>query len=248
LDRVTTAGTPAAAAAPAATGAQAVYEAAPLAGELISKKELLAQTGISYGQLYRWKRDGLLPEEWFIKRSSFTGQETYLPREQALSRVKTILELKDSRSLEQLAQLFTPSQEARYSLDFLQGLPGVNRALLQGLAARLGKPEGGQPGLNFGQAVLVLALGGQAELDAATAQTLALAALPAAGLWAGESMGCALIAVALEATAQAAVSYHIVYYQATTPPLTDSGARLVAMLDLPWAAELIRINSTQLAN
>lgn len=41
---------------------------------LISKRELLENTGISYGQLYRWKREGLIPEEWFIKRASFTGQ------------------------------------------------------------------------------------------------------------------------------------------------------------------------------
>ena len=30
---------------------------------LISKKELLDLTGISYGQLYRWKRKGLIPED-----------------------------------------------------------------------------------------------------------------------------------------------------------------------------------------
>ena len=46
---------------------------------LISKKDLLNETGISYGQLYRWKREGLIPEEWFIKQPSFTGQA----REQA---------------------------------------------------------------------------------------------------------------------------------------------------------------------
>lgn len=46
---------------------------------LISKKEVLSQTGISYGQLYRWKRKGLIPEEWFIRRSTFTGQETFFP-------------------------------------------------------------------------------------------------------------------------------------------------------------------------
>lgn len=47
--------------------------------ELISKKELLEMTGISYGQLYRWKRKQLLPEDWFIRRSAFTGQETFFP-------------------------------------------------------------------------------------------------------------------------------------------------------------------------
>ena len=56
--------------------------------ELISKKELLQQTGISYGQLYRWKREKLIPEEWFIKQSSYTGQETFFPREQ-ISRTRT---------------------------------------------------------------------------------------------------------------------------------------------------------------
>lgn len=45
--------------------------------ELISKKDLLDETGISYGQLYRWKRKQLIPEEWFIRKSTFTGQETF---------------------------------------------------------------------------------------------------------------------------------------------------------------------------
>ena len=58
--------------------------------DLISKKELLAQTGISYGQLYRWKRARLIPEEWFLKQSAFTGQETFFPREQVLRRIQAI--------------------------------------------------------------------------------------------------------------------------------------------------------------
>lgn len=45
--------------------------------QLISKKELLEETSISYGQLYRWKRKNLIPEEWFIRKSTFTGQETF---------------------------------------------------------------------------------------------------------------------------------------------------------------------------
>jgi hypothetical protein len=48
---------------------------------LISKKELLEITGISYGALYRWKRKNLIPEEWFIKKSTFTGQETFFPKD-----------------------------------------------------------------------------------------------------------------------------------------------------------------------
>ena len=45
---------------------------------LISKKEVLEKMGISYGQLYCWKRKGLIPEAWFIRRSTFTGQETFI--------------------------------------------------------------------------------------------------------------------------------------------------------------------------
>ena len=45
--------------------------------DLISKKELLERYGISYGALYRWKRMGLIPESWFLRRSTPSGQETY---------------------------------------------------------------------------------------------------------------------------------------------------------------------------
>ncbi len=70
----------------------------------ISKKELLKQTGISYGQLYRWKREGLIPEEWFEKRSAFTGQETFFPRELVLERVKGIQSMKDDLSLSEIRE------------------------------------------------------------------------------------------------------------------------------------------------
>ena len=76
--------------------------------ELISKKELLATTGISYGQLYRWKRKNIIPEEWFIKKSSFTGQETYFPRQKVLERINKIMDMKDDLSLDDLAEKFSP--------------------------------------------------------------------------------------------------------------------------------------------
>lgn len=71
--------------------------------ELISKKELLERYGISYGALYRWKRMGLIPEGWFLRRSTSTGQETFFRREQICQRVELILERKESQSLEELA-------------------------------------------------------------------------------------------------------------------------------------------------
>lgn len=80
--------------------------------ELISKKELLELTGISYGQLYRWKRKKLIPEEWFIRKSTFTGQETFFPKEKILARIEKIKELKDELSLDELAGMLSPNPAA----------------------------------------------------------------------------------------------------------------------------------------
>ncbi|MCZ8514639.1 YhbD family protein [Paenibacillus filicis] len=77
--------------------------------QLISKKDLLELTGISYGQLYRWKRKNLIPEEWFIRKSTFTGQETFFPKEQILARIDKILNMKDDLSLDELADVFSPN-------------------------------------------------------------------------------------------------------------------------------------------
>lgn len=87
---------------------------------LISKKDLLAITGISYGQLYRWKRQRLIPEEWFIKKASYTGQETFFPRDSIISRVQTILQLKDTYSMEQLAAMFESGGEKSAGLSSKQ--------------------------------------------------------------------------------------------------------------------------------
>lgn len=77
--------------------------------EVISKKDLLELTGISYGQLYRWKRKNLIPEEWFIRRSSYTGQETFFPKLKILQRIDRIINMKDGLSLDELADVFSPS-------------------------------------------------------------------------------------------------------------------------------------------
>ena len=88
--------------------------------EEISKKDLLILTGISYGQLYRWKRKGLIPEAWFNKRASFTGQETYFPKDLVIERIDKILELKDDRSLEELSKIINSSEIRKYSLEELK--------------------------------------------------------------------------------------------------------------------------------
>ena len=77
--------------------------------DLISKKELLETTNISYGQLYRWKRKGLIPESWFRKKSAFTGQETFFPRQEILERVERIKGMKEDVALSELADLLSPT-------------------------------------------------------------------------------------------------------------------------------------------
>jgi hypothetical protein len=76
--------------------------------QLISKKDLLDEADISYGQLYRWKRKNLIPEDWFIRKSTFTGQETFFPREKILDRISKIKQFKNDISLDDLADVFSP--------------------------------------------------------------------------------------------------------------------------------------------
>ena len=72
--------------------------------DLISKKELLEHYRISYGALYRWKRMGLIPEGWFLRRSAPTGQETFFHRAQICPRIELILQNKERVSLDALAE------------------------------------------------------------------------------------------------------------------------------------------------
>ncbi|SDN50831.1 YhbD family protein [Bacillus sp. OK048] len=77
--------------------------------ELISKKDLLDLAGISYGQLYRWKRKDLIPEDWFIRKSTFTGQETFFPKQKIVERINKIQTMKENLSLDELAEMFSPN-------------------------------------------------------------------------------------------------------------------------------------------
>ncbi len=74
--------------------------------ELISKKDLLELYEISYGALYRWKRKGLIPEEWFIKKATVTGHETFFPRKLVCERVELIKKQKGDVSLDELSREF----------------------------------------------------------------------------------------------------------------------------------------------
>ncbi|WP_409298370.1 DUF4004 family protein [Peribacillus sp. SCS-26] len=79
--------------------------------QLISKKDLLELAGISYGQLYRWKRKNLIPDDWFIRKSTFTGQETFFPRARMMNRIAKIQNMKEGEmSLDDIAAFLSPGE------------------------------------------------------------------------------------------------------------------------------------------
>lgn len=108
--------------------------------DLISKKELLQMTGISYGQLYRWKREKLIPEEWFIKQSSFTGQETFFPKVKILNRIETIQNLKDEYSLDEIAKMISPELTDRiFQVDDIRIIKEIDDEILSNFRVALDK-------------------------------------------------------------------------------------------------------------
>ena len=79
---------------------------------LISKKELLERYHISYGALYRWKRKGLIPDEWFLKKATATGQETFFPEKLVCERIERIQSMKEDVLLDELAKQFSGEEKA----------------------------------------------------------------------------------------------------------------------------------------
>lgn len=86
------------------------------AEHLISKKDLLAKYKISYGALYRWKRKGLIPEEWFIKKATSTGQETFFPATVICERIEWIQNQKEDVLLDDLAHKLTHEEQSNAGL------------------------------------------------------------------------------------------------------------------------------------
>lgn len=109
---------------------------------LISKKDLLKITKISYGQLYRWKRKKLIPEEWFIKKSVTTGQETFFPKEKILGRVEEILNLKDGISLDDLAFKFSgKGKEVLLTRDYIINSNIISKVVINIFEEYMGKDD-----------------------------------------------------------------------------------------------------------
>ncbi|PAC86105.1 DUF4004 domain-containing protein [Bacillus subtilis] len=109
--------------------------------QLISKKELLERTSISYGQLYRWKRKNLIPEEWFIRKSTFTGQETFFPREEILKRISMIQKMKENLSLDEMREMLSPKmKDVSMTADELLHKGLVSRPALEAYSEDGGSP------------------------------------------------------------------------------------------------------------
>lgn len=110
--------------------------------ELISKKDLLREKEISYGQLYRWKRKNLIPEEWFIKKSVSTGQETFFPKSKIIERIDKILELKDEISLDELAdKLLSKNENIKIKRQYIIEHNIVSQPILEKFEEGYGREE-----------------------------------------------------------------------------------------------------------
>ncbi len=101
--------------------------------DIISKKEVLQMYSISYGALYRWKRMGLIPEEWFVKRSAVTGQETFFVRSAICERIEYILSMKDTCSLEELAERLKKEENSEKNLLKISSKTGNVSLLLENI-------------------------------------------------------------------------------------------------------------------
>jgi hypothetical protein len=198
--------------------------------EMISKKELLAVTGISYGQLYRWKRERLIPEEWFIKQSSFTGQETFFPREQVLGRVRSILGMKDDYSLEELSRILDAETERHFSGDELIAMEPQAGSLVALLGKVLGRDR-----FSAGEAALAVVLGEAGIPDRECPEVIEKLLESGSSLLKGQKIADTILT--LFVTGQ---EYHFVLTRGTDPPLFDGGSETVAMTALGETANRLK--------
>ncbi|WP_243456497.1 DUF4004 family protein [Mobilitalea sibirica] len=199
---------------------------------LISKKDLLAITGISYGQLYRWKRERLIPEEWFIKQSAYTGQETFFPREQILSRVKSILELKDKYSLEELAKILSPETSlTKITIKDLYEIEEINKGLLE-LLPKIYKNDY----YDFIDVVFIVAVSESTTKAGLTNQQCAELigySIPVVSKQKSTNITCTVFSVGEE--------YHMVISPSSLSLDFDGGIQIIDRLSLSEVADKIKI-------
>jgi DNA-binding transcriptional MerR regulator len=198
--------------------------------ELISKKDLLLTCGISYGQLYRWKRKGLIPEDWFVRKSAFTGQETFFPREKMLARVERILSMKDEdASLDEIAEAVSsaPLPDTFSREELVQGQVVSSSAL-----DLFGERHPGTDELRFAELLAVAVadtlLGSG---DAGRDEALAAIATIEEGWTTCEAVSCDLVLLR-----KMGVSI-VLIVSSGSELMADTGARVVARIGLPERIE-----------
>jgi DNA-binding transcriptional MerR regulator len=99
--------------------------------EYISKLELLGTMHITSSQLYSWKRKGLIPKEWFVKKVTRTGQITVFPRKLIVTRIRDILRYKEKYSLDKVEKLISPeTTNRRFSLGEILRIKEINPDIL----------------------------------------------------------------------------------------------------------------------
>lgn len=201
--------------------------------DLISKKDLLLACGISYGQLYRWKRKGLIPEEWFVRKSAFTGQETFFPREKMLARVERILSMKDEDlSLDDIAEAVSPAPlpDTFPRADVIEG-GVVSAAALDLFAER-------HPGVNelrFAELVAVSVADSLLRSgDAGRDEALAAISTLEEGWTACEGTSCDLVLLRKMGVST------VLLLSSASELLVESGVRVVARITLPTQIEHLK--------
>lgn len=185
--------------------------------EYITKKQLLEQCGLSYGQLYRWKRMGLIPREWFIKKSAVTGQETVLPKNKILKRIEQIEQMMESHSLEQIAQRFAfDSREKVIDFQRLYSLPFIKTEYVTTLGNYFKKD-----GYSATELMLILCCADVAGKEHFTTRQyvdILRYALPLAEKCQSQEMRCIIFA--------AGGDFHIALYPLGREVITDSGIKI----------------------
>lgn len=201
--------------------------------ELISKKDLLLAKGISYGQLYRWKRKGLIPEDWFVRKSTFTGQETFFPKEKMLARVDRILSMKDEDiSLDDIAEAVSPAPlPDTFQRDDILARGVVSAAALDLFAER-------HPGISELRFAEILAAAVADTLltsgDAGRDEALAAIATLEEGWTACEKTSCDLVLLRKMGVST------VLLVSTASELVVEAGAKVVARITIPTQIEQLK--------
>jgi DNA-binding transcriptional MerR regulator len=201
--------------------------------DLISKKDLLLATGISYGQLYRWKRKGLIPEDWFVRKSTFTGQETFFPRDKMLARVDRILSMKDEDlSLDDIAEAVSPAPLP----DTFTRVDLLERGIISSEVLELfGERHAGVNDLHFAELLAMVVVDGLLRSgEAGREEALAAISVLEEGWTTCEGTSCDLVLLRKMGLSTALV------ISSASELVVESGVKVVARITMPTQIEQLK--------